>query len=284
VEALAAAPIDDVLHAWQGLGYYARARNLHACARKVAGELGGRFPEDEAGLRALPGIGPYTAAAVAAIAFDRPATAMDGNVERVIARLRDVRTPLPAAKPEIYARAAEITPEKRPGDYAQALMDLGATVCLPRAPRCMICPWAGACRARAAGTAESLPARLPKAARPTRHGIAFWAVRRDGAVLLRRRPETGLLGGMMEVPSTEWRAEPWTLDEAAAAAPVAASWRLVEGTVRHVFTHFALGLRVAAAPVEAAAIAEGVWCPIDRLSDHALPTVMKKVVRHALNA
>ncbi len=284
VSAMAAAPVEEILGEWAGLGYYARARNLHACARKVAGELGGLFPSDEAGLRALPGIGPYTAAAIAAIAFDVKATAMDGNVERVIARLREVRTPLPAAKPEIHARAAEITPRERPGDYAQALMDLGATVCLPRSPRCMLCPWAGACRACAAGTAEALPARAPKAARPTRHGIAFWAVRRDGAVLLRRRPDKGLLGGMMEVPSTEWRAEPWTLGDAEAAAPVAARWRLVDGTVRHVFTHFALELRVAAAPSGVAEIADGVWCPIDRLSDHALPTVMKKVVNHALGA
>lgn len=281
VEALAAAELDEVLHAWAGLGYYARARNMHACARAVVREHGGRFPADEAGLRALPGIGAYTAAAIAAIAFDIPATAMDGNVERVIARLRNVTAPLPAAKPELYRLAAEITPKTRAGDYAQALMDLGATVCTPKSPRCMICPWADACRARAAGTAESLPARARKSARPTRHGIAFWAVRRDGAVLLRRRPETGLLGGMMEIPSTEWRAERWTLADAAGVAPAKGRWRLLPGSVRHVFTHFALELGVATAEVEAVA-SDGVWCPVDRLSDYALPSVMKKVVRHAL--
>jgi len=283
VDALAAADLDEVLHAWQGLGYYARARNLHACAKRVAALHGGLFPADEEGLRALPGIGPYTAAAIAAIAFDVPATAMDGNVERVIARLRNVATPLPAAKPELYALAAAITPKTRAGDYAQAIMDLGATVCLPRNPRCMICPWSDACAARAAGTAESLPARTAKATRPIRYGIAFWAVK-DGAVLLRRRPEKGLLGGMMEIPSTDWRGRPWSLAEAKEAAPVKGRWRLSDGTVRHVFTHFALELGVATAEVADGRGAEGVWCPLERLSDHALPTVMKKVAKHALSA
>jgi A/G-specific adenine glycosylase len=282
VEALAAADLDEVLHAWAGLGYYARARNLHACAKRVAAEHGGRFPADEEDLRALPGIGPYTAAAIAAIAFDLPATAMDGNVERVIARLRHVTTPLPAAKPELYRLAAEITPKSRAGDYAQAIMDLGATVCSPRNPRCMLCPWSDACAARKAGTAESLPAKAAKSARPIRYGIAFWALRRDGAVLLRRRPEKGLLGGMMEIPSTDWRGQPWSLAEARSTAPVTGRWRLVDGTVRHVFTHFALELGVATAEVADARSAGGVWCPVDRLSDHALPTVMKKVAKHAL--
>jgi A/G-specific adenine glycosylase len=281
VEALAAADLDEVLHAWAGLGYYARARNMHACARRVATEHGGRFPADEAGLRALPGIGPYTAAAISAIAFDIPATAMDGNVERVIARLRNVATPLPAAKPALHALAAEITPHERAGDYAQAIMDLGATICTPRNPRCMLCPWGGACAARAAGTAESLPAKTAKAARPTRYGIAFWARRPDGQVLLRRRPDKGLLGGMMEIPSTDWRAARWSLAEAGSAAPAKGDWRLLDGEVRHVFTHFALELAVATATVRDARDA-GIWCPVDRLSAHALPTVMKKVARHAL--
>ena len=195
---LAAASLDDVLHAWQGLGYYARARNLHKCAQVVAADLGGKFPEDEADLRALPGIGAYTAAAIAAIAFARPATVVDGNVERVIARLRRVETPLPPAKPELTRLAAELTPARRPGDYAQAIMDLGATVCMPRNPACDRCPWHADCAARAAGVADELPRKLPKKERPTRRGVAFWTVRRDGSVLLRRRPESGLLGGMME--------------------------------------------------------------------------------------
>ena len=205
VETLAAAPIDDVLSAWAGLGYYARARNLHACARVVTEQLGGRFPEDEEGLRALPGIGSYTAAAIAAIAFDRPASAVDGNVERVIARLFSIETPLPDAKPEIAGRAARLVPRKRAGDYAQALMDLGATVCTPRAPRCMLCPIADDCRARSRGIAEQLPARLTKRQKPTRRGLAFVLARRDGAILLRKRPAKGLLGGMDEVPSSAWR-------------------------------------------------------------------------------
>lgn len=281
VEALAAAELDRVLHGWQGLGYYARARNLHACARAVAA-AGGRFPETEAGLAALPGIGAYTAAAIAAIAFDRPATAVDGNVERVIARLFAVEEPLPAAKPRLRRLAARLTPRRRPGDYAQAIMDLGATVCLPRRPKCMLCPWAGACAARAAGRQEALPARAPKAAKPRRHGVAFWAVRRDGSVLLRRRPEKGLLGGMMELPSTGWRAEPWPLADALGAAPVAADWRPFDGTVRHGFTHFDLTLAVLGGRVEGPAAAEGTWCPVERLGEQALPSLMKKVVRHAL--
>ena len=199
---LAAAELDDVLHAWQGLGYYARARNLHRCARHVAGELGGKFPNDEAGLRLLPGIGAYTAAAIAAIAFGRRAVVVDGNVERVIARMFAVREPLPGSKGKLYELADRLTPESRAGDYAQAVMDLGATVCTPRGPKCLLCPWKQACAGR--DEAEGLPRRAPKPERPTRRGIAFWITRPDGACLLRRRPEKGLLGGMIEVPSTEW--------------------------------------------------------------------------------
>ena len=244
---LATASLDDVLHAWQGLGYYARARNLHKCAVVVARELDGRFPATEAELRELPGIGPYTAAAIAAIAFGRPATVVDGNVERVIARLRGVETPLPAAKPELTRLAGELTPGERPGDYAQAVMDLGATVCTPRNPACGRCPWEGACVAAASGDTERLPRKLPKKERPTRRGVAFWAVRGDGSVLLRRRPETGLLGGMMEVPSTDWREARWTAESAIAHAPVAAEWRSLAGMVRHTFTHFHLELTVMSA-------------------------------------
>jgi A/G-specific adenine glycosylase len=279
---LAAADVDAVLHAWQGLGYYARARNLHKCARVVSSDHGGRFPETEAALLRLPGIGIYTAAAIAAIAFGRKATVMDGNVERVIARLFAVADPLPHAKPALRRLAESLTPEARAGDYAQAIMDLGATICLPRKPKCLLCPWADACRARHAGTAESLPARSPKAERPRRHGIVFWTVRKDGAVLLRRRPENGLLGGMMEVPSTDWRAEPWTLDEALPAAPVSAAWRPLGGIVRHGFTHFDLELSLVVGHARNGAAGDALWCPVDRLSDYALPTLMKKVVRHAL--
>jgi A/G-specific adenine glycosylase len=280
VRALAAADLDSVLHAWQGLGYYARARNLHRCAEAIVRDHGGRFPDGEAALSGLPGVGPYTAAAIAAIAFDRPAAVVDGNVERVVARLFAVATPLPAAKPALRRLAATLLPDRRPGDFAQAMMDLGATACTPRRPRCPSCPWQGHCAARAAGIADELPHRAPKAKRPTRHGMAFWAVRPDGAILLRRRAERGLLGGMMEIPSTDWRPRPWTLAEARPAAPVPADWRILDGLVRHAFTHFQLELAVLTGRAEAAA--GGLWCPPDRLGDYALPTVMKKLVRHAL--
>lgn len=281
---LAAAELDDVLVAWQGLGYYARARNLHKCARAVAGEHGGRFPDTEDGLRALPGIGAYTAAAIAAIAFDRPATVVDGNVERVIARLRQVEEPLPGAKERIRALAAEITPETRPGDYAQAIMDLGATICSPRRPACALCPWRPDCAARLAGIAETLPRKAPKRERPVRRGVAFWLRRGDGAVLLRRRPEEGLLGGMMEIPSTEWREGGPGEAEAVLAAPAAAEWRRLPGLARHGFTHFEIEFEVWSARVEdgAAAEAEGIWWPVERLAEQALPTAIKKIVAHAL--
>ena len=279
VHDLAAAELDRVLHAWQGLGYYARARNMHACAIRVSGDMGGVFPADEDALRDLPGVGPYTAAAIASIAFDRPATPVDGNIERVMSRLRCIETPLPAAKGEIAEAAQRLTPRRRAGDFAQALMDLGATVCTPRRPECGACPWRASCLARAAGIQDSLPRKAPKAARPTRHGVVFWATRGDGRVLLRRRPERGLLGGMMEFPSTEWRERRWRGRAAIDAAPFAAEWRGLPGTVRHGFTHFHLELQVVAA--ETREDVEGVWWPLDRLADQALPTVMKKVARHA---
>ena len=279
VHDLAAARLDQVLHAWQGLGYYARARNLLACARMVVA-AGGRFPETEAGLRALPGIGPYTAAAIAAIAFSAKATPVDGNVVRVVARLFAVADRLPGARSRIDRLAASLTPARRPGDFAQAMMDLGASVCTVREPACGACPWRGHCAGRRSGRPEAFPVKAPKGRIPTRHGVAFWAVRPDGAVLLRRRPEKGLLGGMMEVPSTEWRAAAWSLAEAREAAPLAAAWRRLPGVVRHTFTHFHLDLAVLAGRADGAG--DGLWCPVDRIRDHALPTVMKKVIRHAL--
>jgi A/G-specific adenine glycosylase len=280
VEALAAADLDQVLHAWQGLGYYARARNLHRCARVVVAEHGGKFPDTEEGLCALPGIGAYTAAAIAAIAFDRCATPVDGNIERVTARLFAVTDPLPGSKPELRRLAATLTPKKRAGDFAQAMMDLGSAICIVGKPKCLVCPIAGNCQARVAGIAAELPARSPKRARPLRRGVVFWAVRRDGSVLLRRRPEEGLLGGMMEFPSTGWRAKPWKADEAVAEAPVDATWEALPGLVRHGFTHFELELRVFTG--RAKAKEPGVWCPIDRLSEMALPSLMKKVASFAL--
>jgi A/G-specific adenine glycosylase len=280
VEALAASELDQVLHAWQGLGYYARARNLHRCARVVVEEHGGKFPDTEEGLRELPGVGGYTAAAIAAIAFGRHATPVDGNIERVTARLFAVTEPLPGAKPELRRLAATLTPKKRAGDFAQAMMDLGSGICIVTNPKCLMCPIAESCRARIVGIAAELPARSPKRARPLRRGVVFWVVRRDGSVLLRRRKEEGLLGGMMEFPSTDWRTKPWQADEAIAEAPIDAQWKPLPGLVRHGFTHFELELKVFTG--RAGAKEKGVWCPIDRLSEMALPTLMKKVANYAL--
>ena len=285
VEALATAKLDDVLHAWQGMGYYARARNLHACAQAVVERFDGQFPASEAELLTLPGIGAYTAAAIAAIAFDLHAAPVDGNIERVIARLYAVTTPLPDAKPELRQLAAALVPRDRPGDFAQAAMDLGATICTPQKPKCVLCPWREECRAHIEGIAEDLPARAPKRAKPLRRGVAFWAVRGDGAVLLRRRPAKGLLGGMMEVPSSEWVSG--ALDRAAAekAAPVNARWSALPGVVRHSFTHFDLELMVLTGKARAAKDVTnfgGVWVQPAALGTQALPTVMKKVIAFAL--
>ena len=280
---LAAAALDDVLREWAGLGYYARARNLHKCARIVVENHGGHFPDDERELRRLPGIGIYTAAAIAAIAFDRPAAVMDGNVERVVARLFGVTAPLPTVKPRLLSLTGTLTPADRPGDFAQAMMDLGATVCTPRKPKCTLCPWAASCIGRRSGIAEQLPVKLPKPKRPTRRGIAFWTTTHAGEILLRRRPDRGLLGGMIEVPSSGWRDAPAPgLDAVCDEAPIAAEWRLLPGLVRHTFTHFHLELAVAAGRVRRMEPAAGLWVPVDRLGDQALPTVMKKVVRHAM--
>jgi A/G-specific adenine glycosylase len=273
VRALAAAPEAEVMAAWAGLGYYARARNLIACARQVAAAHGGCFPAEEAALGALPGIGPYTAAAVAAIAFDRPAVVVDGNVERVVARLFCVATPLPAAKPRLRALAATLTPAVRPGDHAQAMMDLGATVCTPRRPDCGACPLAPYCAARAAGRAAELPARAPRRAAPLRRGLAYVARRADGAVLLERRPARGLLGGMAGWPGSVWAEGP----PPAHAPPVAADWRPA-GEVDHVFTHFRLRLEVLAAEVGAqAAPARGAFVSAADFAPSSLPTLMRKV-------
>ena len=276
VHALAAAPTEDVMAAWAGLGYYARARNLHACAKAVSAG-GGAFPSSIDGLRALPGIGPYTANAVAAIAFGHPVIPVDGNVERVTARLFAITTPLPAAKPALAAAAATLNrapaAQVRASDFAQALFDLGATICTPR-PVCGICPWNTACAARRQGIAETLPARAAKAARPTRHGAQFWLQDAHGRVLLRRRPPRGLLGGMTELPGTEWRDTPWARPDAERAAPMQAAWRPA-GQVRHVFTHFELFLDVYTARVAAIA-ADGFLRPAAALANEALPSVMRK--------
>ena len=264
--------------AWAGLGYYARARNLLACARAVARDHSGVFPDTEAGLLALPGVGAYTAAAVAAIAFDRPANVVDGNVERAMARLYAIETPLPAGKPELKQRAAALVADERPGDWAQALMDLGATVCRPKAPLCERCPLAGDCAARADGSPETYPRKTAKAERPRRHGAAFVIVR-NGEIALVTRPPRGLLGGMLALPTTDWRGAPWTDAEIAATAPVAGDWRAM-GEIDHVFTHFALTLQVWRCETDRDV--EGVeWSSRDALG--ALPSVFLKAASAGLS-
>jgi A/G-specific adenine glycosylase len=282
IRALAAAPLDAVLHLWQGLGYYARARNLHACARAVVAQHGGEFPDDPAALQRLPGIGEYTAAAIAAIAFDRPLAAVDGNAERVVARLFAERTPLPAAKPRLRALAETLVPDSRAGDFAQALMDLGATICTPRRPRCILCPWRQDCAAAAVGIAEKLPAMAEKPERPLRYGVVFWLSRPDGAVLLRRRPEKGLLGGMIELPSTPWRTETWSESAALDAAPAVTSWTALPGNVTHGFTHFRLELALLIGATEEPL--PGIWAKPAEFKDYAFPTLTKKLVRYAQSA
>ncbi len=271
---LAAADDADVMSAWAGLGYYARARNLLAAARAVTGEHGGRLPEDEAALRKLPGFGAYTAAAVAAIAFGQRAVVVDGNVERVVTRLFAVVDPLPGAKPQIRALTDSITPDARAGDFAQAMMDLGATICTPRNPKCLLCPLAEPCAARRAGTPEAFPVKAKKAARPVRYGTFFW-LERDGAVLLERRPEKGLLGGMRALPTGPWAEDPPGLVD----APVAADWTLRNAAIRHVFTHFELNAVLATTTVARhIGAVDGEWWPIARLNEAGLPRLFAKAV------
>jgi A/G-specific adenine glycosylase len=289
VEALAKASLDDVLAAWAGLGYYGRARSLHKCARLIVERYGGRFPRSESGLRELPGIGPYTAAAIAAIAFGARSTPVDGNIERVVARLFAVTAPLPAAKSQIRRLAGSLTPASRAGDHAQALMDLGATVCTARRPSCLMCPVMACCAARAQGIEALLPMRAAKPERPLRLGLAFVALREDGHVLLRRRPEAGLLGGMLEVPSTEWAEALPPVTDALRTAPVSADWWAVPGIVAHTFTHFRLEALVyrASVPADAALTfwaepARCQWLARRDLDRAALPSVMRKLIAHGL--
>lgn len=278
---LAAATPDEVLRLWAGLGYYRRARMLHACARQLVAEHGSLLPESEAALRKLPGIGAYTAAAITAIAFDRAANVVDGNVERVMARLFAVQTPLPEAKPVLRDHAASLLPKARHGDYAQALMDLGATVCAPRNPKCPLCPWRQSCRARALGIAGDLPRRLRAGTKPLRRAIAFFLTRKDGSILLRQRAEGGLLGGMMEVPTSRWEdgAMP-DIPAVSAQAPVKAAWTLLAGVVRHSFTHFDLEIQVATAAMSGRGGVDR-WVAPAALAQEALPSVMRKIIRHA---
>jgi A/G-specific adenine glycosylase len=283
VQALADAPVDSVMQAWAGLGYYSRARNLHACAKAVTERHGGAFPGTEAELLTLPGIGAYTAAAVAAIAFNEPAAAVDGNVERVMSRLFRIEDPLPKAKPLIKAVTQELVPPDRPGDFAQAVMDLGATICTPKRPACALCPWMTPCEARAAGLQEAYPKKLKKVEGQLRRGAAFVVLRKDDTVLLRTREPKGLLGGMAEPPTSAWEPD-YEPARAMLDAPLEARWKRLPGVVRHVFTHFPLELTVFLATVSRDTPApEGMrWTPRALLGEEALPGSMKKVLVHAL--
>ena len=299
VEALGSASLDDVLRMWAGLGYYSRARNLHACAVAVRREHGGAFPDTEDGLRALPGVGPYTAAAIAAIAFGRRTMPVDGNIERVVSRLFAVEQALPQAKPLIQQMAATLLGESRAGDAksragdvasragdsAQALMDLGSSICTPKKPACALCPLDGDCAARARGDQETFPRKAAKKTGALRRGAAFVVTRGD-ELLVRTRPEKGLLGGMTEVPGSDWLAaqEDKTALQQAPALKGIARWHRKVGVVTHVFTHFPLELVVYTASVPARARApEGMrWVPIATLGGEALPNVMRKVIAHGL--
>ena len=281
---LAKAESDDVLAVWAGLGYYARAQRLHACARKVEGDLAGRFPDTVEALRKLPGIGDYTAGAIAAIAWGRPVAAVDGNVERVMARFLGIEEPLPRARKSIRQAVESMVPRKRAGDFAQALMDLGSAVCTPRAPLCEQCPLESGCEARRRGLVDRLPRRPPRSRRPERHAVAFWLECPDSHVMLRRRTGETLLGGMLEVPSTPFREVEWTtLDEAMEHAPVAGNWSLLPGCVRHGFTHFTINLKVAWTCV-AARTGEGRWYGPEEFATLALPAMTRKVVDHVRTA
>ncbi len=279
LDSLALAEETEVLHAWQGLGYYRRARALHAAARAVLQHHGGRLPGRVGALLELPGIGDYTAKAVAAIAFDRPVLPIDGNGVRVFARLFAIQTPMPKAAAEVRARVAVFEPARRPADLAQAVMDLGAAVCRPKRPCCDACPWRADCAGRELGIAEVLPRRAPKANRPLRQGVAFLLTRPDGAILFRKRPRDGLLGGLHELPSSRWLPPPLDRDAALEEAPERVAWRVHEKPVRHVFTHFALDLELA----EGRSVdpPDGLWHTPGELDRLALPTLMKKLLQRA---
>ncbi|MEO0410968.1 MAG: A/G-specific adenine glycosylase [Pseudomonadota bacterium] len=278
LEDLAAADDRLVMEMWAGLGYYARARNLLKCARAVTADYGGQFPQTLDALKALPGIGDYTAAAIAAIAFDKPAAVVDGNIERVMTRIYALEDALPGVKPAVKSKVAAITPEGRPGDFAQAMMDLGATICTPKSPKCLICPWREACTAHAQGREEMFPVKPPKKTKPKRYGTVFWMERGDSVFLI-RRPDSGLLGGMLALPSTDWREDG---DPGLQEAPMPADWTCLSETVRHVFTHFELTLTVACARLHWSPQTAGEWRAADDALLKALPTVMKKAAKLAM--
>jgi A/G-specific adenine glycosylase len=281
VKSLASAPLDEVLAAWAGLGYYARARNLHRAAQTVAFELGGKFPADAQSLQKLPGVGSYTAGAIAAIAFGAPEVAVDANAERVLARFFAVEEPLPKSKPRLKRLAQSLLPASRPGDFAQALMDLGAQICTPKSPACVECPLRSECKAFDMGIQGELPHKAGKPARPLRRGAAFVANDLSGAILLERRPEEGLLGGMKQPPMTQWGDAFPSRQEALRSAPFAGSWQKCPGVVRHGFTHFELEVEVYAIVVAKRPACDRQWIAAGDVASAALPTVMRKILEHA---
>jgi A/G-specific adenine glycosylase len=280
VEDLAKATLDEVFHNWQGLGYYSRARNLHKCARELVQDFEGVLPSDDLTLQRLPGIGPYTAAAIAAIAYDQPIVPVDGNVVRVFSRLFALQTPLPLLKNEVQDLAKKMIPSHRSGDFAQSLMDLGATVCRPRNPGCKECPLTKICRGHHQKIASHLPRPAVKGIKPRRYGIAFWVEKENGEILLEKRPDKGLLAGLIGLPTTQWQELPWAIESAESLlhAPEGVErWEYLPEIVRHTFTHFHLELRIAKGRCKSPQ--KGLWSSFDNLNSHAFPTVMKKVIR-----
>jgi A/G-specific adenine glycosylase len=287
VQDLAFAPVEEVMQYWSGLGYYSRPRNLHLCAKRVVDEFGGKFPANEAQLLKLPGIGPYTAAAITSIAFDIRAVVVDGNVERVISRLYAIETPLPVGKSIIKKYADFLTPDARTGDFAQAMMDLGATICTPRRPNCSLCPFFESCMAQIAGKQENFPVKAPKKIRPTRYGAAFVLFCKDGAILGEQRTKKGLLGGMMGVPTTDWssnsQADLYADENALQAAPIQENWQNI-GSIQHIFTHFTLVLDVYIAHLtqDFMLSEQSCWVKPTSLEGEAFPTLFRKVLSLAL--
>lgn len=284
IEDLANASSESVMQAWAGLGYYSRARNLKKCADLIAADYNGKFPETETELIKLPGIGPYTAAAIAAIAFNQPAPVVDGNIERVFTRLFTIKTPLPAAKPEIKSHVAQHVPKDRPGDFAQGLMDLGSSICTPKKPNCLLCPFHHLCQASASGEQEIYPVKLPKKTKPKRNGAAFVIMNKDGAIYLQKRPGSGLLADMSEVPTTNWNSNQ-DGQTGTDAAPLSLDW-CKNGMIKHIFTHFELTLVVYSAEISADDMAnhifaDGWWSAPAQIENEALPNLMKKVITAA---
>ncbi|MBM3468408.1 MAG: A/G-specific adenine glycosylase [Alphaproteobacteria bacterium] len=285
IQSLSKATLDEIFHAWQGLGYYNRARNLHRCAQILVQNFNGDMPQKEEELLTLPGVGPYTAAAIAAIGFNQPTVPVDGNVVRVFSRLLAIKTPLPTLKKEIEKFVSCVIPSKRSGDFAQGLMDLGATICRPHLPACEMCPLQGLCKGFRKGIAKKLPFPAPKETKPRRYGIVFWIENDRGEILIEKRPNKGLLAGLMGIPTTEWKESPRDIEDHTMLlqAPKGVhKWEFLPLPILHTFTHFHLELRIAKGHTNL--LGKGVWSSLDHLNTYAFPSVMKKVIRYATQA